>query len=52
MLTFPALAVLMARVLGSIERGVEPVLALGLLYCGEAVYLYTAAIRTTYMFAR
>lgn len=52
MLTFPALAVLMARVLGGIERGVEPVVALGLLYCGEAVYLYTAAIRTAYMFAR
>jgi hypothetical protein len=52
MLTFPALAVLMARVLGGIEHGVEPVAALGLLYCGEAVYLYTAAIRTAYMFAR
>lgn len=52
MLTFPALAIVMARALRSIERGVEPVIVLGLLYCGEAVYLYTAAARTAYLFGR
>jgi 4-amino-4-deoxy-L-arabinose transferase-like glycosyltransferase len=52
MLTFPALAILMARTLGSIGLGVEPVLGLGLLYCGQAVYLYTAATRTAYLFGR
>jgi 4-amino-4-deoxy-L-arabinose transferase-like glycosyltransferase len=52
MLTFPALAILIARTLRGVGRGVEPIIALGLLYCGEAVYLYTAAARTAFLFGR
>jgi 4-amino-4-deoxy-L-arabinose transferase-like glycosyltransferase len=52
MLMFPAMAILMARSLHSVRPGMEPVLGLAMLYCGQSLYLYMKAVRTAFLIAR
>ena len=47
---FPALALVMARGLESVDEATEQVIALALLHCGGALYLFVDWQRTAFLF--